>query len=284
MNRLAASAVETVPAALTALVLAGSRGLGDPLARYANVSHKALIEIGGQPMLARVVAALARVPRIARIVIVIERPDLVSELGLERIAGGRPLEVHAAAGSPSLSVAQALRELGAPLFVTTADHALLEPEWIEHFLDHAPADADAIAALAPRAAIEAAVPGTRRTWLRFADGAYSGCNLFLFARPPAAAVVRLWREIENERKHPLRMLRRLGFGFALRYALGLLPLGAALARLGALTRSRIAIVELPFGRAAVDVDKPEDLELVRRLLSNKSPLPHAGEGQGEGRA
>ena len=42
----------------TALVLAGSRGEPDALSQYAGVSHKALIEIGGETLLARVVRAL----------------------------------------------------------------------------------------------------------------------------------------------------------------------------------------------------------------------------------
>src|SRR3546814_2840098 len=40
---------------LTALVLAGSRGPHKPLAIYAGVSHKALIEIDGLTMVERVV-------------------------------------------------------------------------------------------------------------------------------------------------------------------------------------------------------------------------------------
>ena len=49
---------------LTAVVLAGSRREGDPLAAAAGVSHKALIPVGEVPMLQRVVSTLAAVPRI----------------------------------------------------------------------------------------------------------------------------------------------------------------------------------------------------------------------------
>lgn len=165
-------------------------------------------------------------------------------------------------------MAAALADLGAPLLVTTADHALLETAWLTEFLAACPADADVTAALAGRAAVEAAAPHTRRTWLRFADGDYSGCNLFLMARPAAAGVVELWRELERHRKEPLRMMRRLGWLFALRYRLGRLTLSAATARLGALAGgARLAIVTMRDGRAAVDVDKPADLELARELAN-----------------
>ena len=51
---------------LTALVLAGTRPGGDPLAGYAGVSHKVLIDIGGTTMIERVVAGLAAAPAVQR--------------------------------------------------------------------------------------------------------------------------------------------------------------------------------------------------------------------------
>ncbi len=254
---------------LTALVLAGTRTGGDPMAAHAGVSHKALIEVGGRTMIERVVCALAAVPEVTRIIVAIEQPELLSGLaGLQPAVLGKPLSTMSTASGPSATVAAALAALGVPLLVTTADHALLETAWLTEFLAACPADADVTAALAERAAVEAAAPHTRRTWLRFADGDYSGCNLFLMARPAAAGVVELWRELERHRKDPLRMMQRLGWLFALRYRLGQLTLSAAAARLGTLAGgARLAIVTLRDGRAAIDVDKPTDLELARELVN-----------------
>ena len=252
---------------LTALVLAGTRSGGDPLAAHAGVSHKALIDVGGRTMIERVVTALAAVPQVTRIVIAIERPELLRDLPeLQPATLGKPLSTMDTASGPSATVASALASLGVPLLVTTADHALLQTAWLTEFLAACPADADVSAALAGRAAVEAAAPHTRRTWLRFADGDYSGCNLFLMSRPAAAGVIELWRELEQHRKEPLRMMQRLGWMFALRYRLGRLSLSAATARLGALAGgARLAIVTLRDGQSAIDVDKPADLDLVREL-------------------
>lgn len=251
---------------LTALVLAGTRAGGDPLAAYAGVSHKALIEVGGCTMIERVVGALAAIPDIARIVIAIERPEILSTLaGLRAAAGGKPLLTAPAADGPSASVASMLKREGTPLLVTTADHALLRPEWLRSFLDACPPNIDVAVALARRQAILAAAPDTQRTYLRFTDGEYSGCNLFLLRRPAAAGVVDLWQRLESERKRPLRMVRKLGISFALRYRFGRLGLDDALARLERLSGARVGIVELADGRAAIDVDTPVDLDLVRRL-------------------
>ncbi len=253
---------------LAALVLAGTRAGGDPLAAQAGVSHKALIEVGGRTMIERVVQALDAVPAVARIVVAIERPELLAPLpGLRPPACRKPVTTTAAAAGPSATVAAALAAEGTPLLVTTADHALLRPDWLCDFLDAAPADADAAVALARRGDVMAAAPGTRRTWLRFTEGEYSGCNLFLFRRPAAAGVVALWQRLESDRRRPLAMIRRLGFGYALRYRFGRLRLDDAMARLGRLSAARVAVVEMTDGRAAIDVDKAEDLELVRRLAA-----------------
>lgn len=252
---------------LSALVLAGTRPGGDPLAEYAGVSHKALIEVGGSTMIERVVAALSDSPEVARIVIAIDRPELLADLpGLK--ACTKPLTTMPTQEGPSATVAAALAREPTPLLVTTADHALLQAQWVHEFLAACPPEADVVAGLAPRAAVEAAAPGTRRTWLSFSDGDFSGCNLFLLARPEAAGAVALWREIERERKEPLRMMQRLGWSFALRYKMGQLSSAAAAARLGELSGgARLALVSMRDGRAAIDVDKAADLDLVRQLVS-----------------
>jgi len=249
-----------------ALVLAGSRGGADPLAFYAGVSDKALIEVDGETMLARVVAAL-RAAGAARITVSASSPavaDHAAALGTEPLA---------AEPGPSRSTAAGLAALGAPLVVTTADHALLEPAWIGQFLRDAPAGADVAALLARRDLIEAAAPGTRRTYLRFADGDWSGCNLFLLATPRAAAAIELWRAVEADRKRPWRIVRRLGPGLLLRYLLRRLTLADAVAHLGRTAGIRAAIVAAHDGYAAIDVDKPADLDLVRAIVAKAQHLP-----------
>ncbi|MCC6917853.1 MAG: NTP transferase domain-containing protein [Alphaproteobacteria bacterium] len=245
-------------AGFTALVLAGSRGGVDPVAAYAGVAHKALIPVGGVPMVARVIQAL-REAGAGRIAVSTDAPEVIA---IVEAAGAEPI---APAAQPSASVAAALAALGTPLLVTTADHALLRPEWVRHFLADVPAEADVAILLAERALVEAAAPGTRRTWYRFADGAWSGCNLFHLATPRAAAALALWQRVETHRKRPWRLAGMIGLGTLLRYALGRLTIAAAVARIGASVGIRAAMVPSRHGLAALDVDKPADLDLARAL-------------------
>ncbi|MES3151326.1 nucleotidyltransferase family protein [Sphingomonas faeni] len=248
----------TMTTGFNALILAGSRGGVDPVATYARVAHKALIVLDDRTLLARVAQALRDAG--ATHIAVSVSDDAV---GAEAAALG--LTVLNAATGPSLSVRAGIVALGTPLLVTTADHALLQPDWIRRFRADTPATADVAALLARRDVIEVAAPGTARTYLRFADGAWSGCNLFQFATPRSVAALDLWAQVEADRKRPWRIVRRLGIGTLLRYLSGRLTLVEAIAHLGRLAGLEAAAVASPFGLAAVDVDKPSDLDLVRTL-------------------
>ena len=250
--------MNAVPAAL---ILAGSRpGAPDPVALSERVAHKALAEVGGATMLERVARAL-QAAGVARIAVSADAPAVVA------LAARLGLEIIAPAAGPAQSVANALAVLGAPLLVTTADHALLDPAWVRDFLTDTPPGSDVAVLLARREAVEAAAPGSRRTWLRFADGQWSGCNLFLLATPNAAAALVLWRRVEAERKRPWRLAARIGVGTLVQYLLGRLALGAAVARLGRRNGMAAAVVAARDGLAAVDVDRPGDLVQVRSILA-----------------
>ena len=55
-----------------ALVLAAARGPDDPMAKAFGLPHKCLLEVGGEPMLRRVVRALKAAPEVRDITIVID--------------------------------------------------------------------------------------------------------------------------------------------------------------------------------------------------------------------
>lgn len=248
--------------AFTALVLAGSRGEPDALSAYAGVSHKGLIELAGRTLLERVVTALSDAGATH---IGVSTADAAIIALLDKIKVAATLEALPASPSPSLSVRQGAEALGLPVLVTTVDHALLQPEWVIRFLNDVPETADVAALLAPEAAVRTAAPQTQRSYMRFADGRYSGCNLFYLRNARALNVIDLWRRIETHRKQPWKIAAMLGPGMLLGYLAGRLTLDQAVTRLGAKAGVAAAAVRTPYGLAAVDVDKPADLDLVRQI-------------------
>ncbi len=257
---------------IPALVLAGSRrGEADPVAAHAGVRHKCLAPAAGVPMLCRVVEALRAVPRIGTIHVAVAEPRLLEEPAcLREPLRNRRIRPVACAASVSRSVAELFAETGAPLLVTTADHPLLTPRMIETFLDLAAREpADLVAGLVAEATIRQRLPQTRRTFLRFRDGGFSGANLFLLAGPDAAAILAFWQRVEAERKRPWRIARALGPGLLLAYLLRRMGLETAMKRASRRIGGTARAVVLPFAEAAVDVDKPADLELVEELLARR---------------
>ena len=255
----------------TAIVLAGSRDGVDPVAEAAGAPCKAVVEVDGTPMVLRVLDALSRAASVDS-VLVAGLPeealrDPVIRSGMTR---HRAIPVPGSS-TPSATVAQVLAGVpeGQPVLVTTADHALLESGIVDAFAAGADGcGADVAIGLARAAAVFEVAPDTKRTVTRLSDGGYCGTNLFALLTPRARQAVGFWGRMERKRKNPVRMARTLGARTLFRYLTRRLSLGDALARLSDLSGARIAPVLLPFGIAAIDVDKPADLELVRRLAAN----------------
>lgn len=245
------------------LILGGRRGGADPVAAAAGVSHKALAPVAGTPMLARVVATLRAALPGAEIGVAIDATPEIAAL----LATLGPLAVETPGGSPCTTVAAAMArpEFAPPLLIATADHPLLTAAMVRHFLGNLPDDVDAAVALARRETVEA-VYASKRTYWRFADREVSGCNLFYIGPRRAQEIVGFWKRLENDRKTPWKMLRHLGPGTVLAFALGRLALGDALDRLGRRAGARIAAVDMPFAEAPIDVDRAADLALAETIL------------------
>jgi len=154
-----------------------------------------------------------------------------------------------------------------PVLLTTCDHPMLTSAMVDAFARQAlHKDADVVLCLAPYALVREAYPEMKKTVLRFSDGEFCSCNLFIFNTPEGRGVADFWRRIEQQRKKPLRIIRLLGWRAVLRYRLGLLSLEEALQRLGKRLGLRIAPVVVPYADAAIDVDSLDDLQRVRARL------------------
>ncbi|MUH05188.1 nucleotidyltransferase family protein [Commensalibacter melissae] len=251
---------------INALILAGSRqGKQDPLALHAHVSHKAIIPVLGKPMIEYVTETLAKIESINEIAVSIEKFEVVRDI-LPNFIKYLPT-----CPGPSASIIQAIQALGTPLLITTADNPLLQPEWVEYFIQEAEASqCDLAVGIALKEQIEKDVPNTKRTYIKLADGSFSGCNIFMFRTPRSIQVTKLWQKLESYRKSPVKMGLLLGYSIILRYILHRLTRKALKKRIFKLTKVKIDFVIIPWGQAAVDVDKPDDLHLVNNLMSDRS--------------
>jgi CTP:molybdopterin cytidylyltransferase MocA len=256
--------------------LAGRRPGEDRFAGAHNVAAKALIPVGGEPMLGRVARTLLDSPSVGRIVVLSQQAEALLTGGLAWMADEPRIATAEAGDGISASVAAVAGSAAAPypVLATTADHPLLTPEMIEAFIAGA-AGADAAFAMVERRTVESVHPGTRRTWLKAADGHYSGANLFAFMTVRSRSGIESWARAEKDRKRALRLLSYLGPAIFLRAVTRTISLDAAAEWAGRKAGVRLKAVPLPFAEAAIDVDKPADLELAERILAARAGLPAA---------
>lgn len=262
--------------AFEALLLAGSRPGGDPLAREAGLPTKALLPIAGRAMILRVLDALRASSRVRGIRIVgLAEEDVARSPELAALVERGGVACLRGMATPSTSVVAAIDAApGAfPLLVTTADHPLLTPAAIDAFCERAAAGGgDFAVGLVPAAIVRAAFPGARRTWLRFRGEEFCSCNLFAVLTPRGRRVPEAWVRIEAERKRPWKLVAALGPLSLARFLLGRLSLADAFAlgsrKLGADVRP----VLMDEARIAVDVDRAGDRALAESILaSDASP-------------
>jgi len=176
--------------------------------------------------------------------------------------------------TPSSSAYHVLQSLPESTLVllTTADHALLNPQIVDHFCSSArTSGCDIVAGLASSELVGAAYPDMRRTVTRLRDGGYCSCNLFAFLTPRAHAAADFWRRVENQRKKPLRVISVIGWMAVFRYLLGRLTLTEGLNRLSQRLGFRVGTVLMPFPEAAVDVDTVDDWMFAQTAVRDQAP-------------
>jgi CTP:molybdopterin cytidylyltransferase MocA len=264
----------------TALVLAASRGNLDPLALAGGVSHKCFIDIGGEPMLRRVVRAAAESGRIGRIVIAIEEGSIaeareilapVPGAGAFLYVGSRDniaTSVTAAAGAfPDLL----------PLVITTGDNALHTAEMVRHFCDALDpliaGGADGAIGLTPARYILDKYPGETRAFHRFRDGEFSSCNLYaLLTRRAIENGPAVFRTGGQFGKKPKRLIGAFGLLAFLVYKSRMASLPVFLRFVSRAIGLKAAPVLMPFAEGPIDVDRMQDWELANRIVAEREKV------------
>ena len=252
------------------IILAGDRGAEDPVAQAAGAGCKAMASIAGQPLLARILETVNSAPQLAHCHIVGPSADIVAAnptlASLIATSGARWL---APEDSPVASAMTALAGIDAdrPVLITTADHALLTHDMITAMCTPRD-DVDLAVGLIDRARVSSAYPESRRTAIKLGGRGYCGCNLFAIHKARGRVLVDAWRRVEDERKHPARVVSgMLGWGALARYALRRLSIEQAFSGLSRRFDVRVAPTLLTTPEAAIDVDTVADLRQVEAILN-----------------
>lgn len=254
-----------------AVVLAGDGSFRDPAAPAGEVPGKALLRIGSRVMVDYVVAALKSCAEIRKIVLV--GPEAVRTLyGAESgllfaDPGASPLGSFAAGVAALEAAGEA--ETGTPwVLACTGDLPFLTPAAVKDFLNRCrEREAAFYYPIIPRQIAEERFPGVKRTYARLREGTFTGGNLFLLDRRILGSCMAKAEEFIRLRKKPARLAQLVGCEILWKYFFGLLSVKDVEERVSELFGVRGAAVVSHYPEIGVDVDKPADLVLARRLLS-----------------
>ena len=261
---------------LNTLILAGTRdGQYDEVAQAASVSCKAFALVNNKSMIERVIDALKENSSVHNITISLAKNISIEteSPNLNKKIQNNEVNKIDSDTSPVRSILKFIQtsKNNSTLLVTTADHALLSNNIVNDFITQFDSkNYDAAVAILPLDILIKKYPSLNRTRLKFSDGDFKGCNLFLFKNEKSAEkILEFWQKIEMYRKEPLKMIRALGPFLLLLYMTRQLSLQEALAALGQKTGLKLQAIKLTQPEAAIDVDSRADLDFVRSIAASQ---------------
>ncbi len=254
------------------ILLAAQRaGVVNPLAEAHGVSHKCLIPIAGEALIARTLASISSHPGCRAVHILIE-PD--GERAVRPVAeifarDDLPIRFIASDSNIAGSVLLGCENGTAPFVVTTADNVLIKHDSIERLVKVMGEGADAAAALANKDDIRSVHPEAQRFFYEFRDHGYANCNLYGIADRHALNAVEIFREGGQFMNHPRRLVNAFGLLNILMMRFGWIKIDSAFERMSKRFGIDIRRVPLADGTQAIDVDNERTYRIVEAILENR---------------
>lgn len=257
------------------VVAGGQPGPDDPLFPYTQGKPKALLPIGGQPMLAYVLRALHEARHVDGLVVV-GIPEAEGALAANSLPASQQLTFLPDRGGIVANARQGLewllanRPQAAEVLFSTADIPLLTGPVVDTFVDQCrPFDRLAYYNVVTRETMENRFPHSDRTFVRLHETEIAGGDLILAQSRILDTNQALWEALSDARKHAWQLARIVGFRTLLRLLLHRLSLPEVEQLAGDMFAAPIRILISLHPELAMDVDKPEQVDLLRRHLSTE---------------
>jgi GTP:adenosylcobinamide-phosphate guanylyltransferase len=249
-------------AIVNAVVLAG--GPHDAVARLQpGAPNKAFVDIGGMTLVGRVLAALRSSNTLGRIVVVAPpsvrgRPDLAfaDELRPDGVRITESLRNGLAGFSHDEDV-----------LVVASDLPVLTPAAVDDFVERLGVlRGDVVYGCVEKGAHVQRYPEVPHTWARMREGTFCGGGIVAIKPRALPLLERFIERLGAARKHPFRLASLFGWDMLARFALGRLAIAQAEARATAILGAPVRALVSPYPETAVNVDRPSDVALARRLV------------------
>ncbi len=153
------------------------------------------------------------------------------------------------------------------LLLVSGDLPLLTSESLSDFLKRSFYFlADGYYPVLSRETMEKKFPGSQRTYGKLREGFLTGGNVILLRPQVLIDNWDLGEKLLEARKKPFQLAQILGFSTLIKFLTRTLTVKEAEGRLSYLTGYNLKAVFTPYAEIGLDVDKPEDLNMVKKFL------------------
>lgn len=241
----------------------------EPLYELTQGKSKALLEIAGKPMVQWVLDALNASEKIEQIVVVGLDPEsgLICDKPLSYIPNQGGMIDNIRSGVAKVVELNSKSEL---VILVSSDIPALTTEMVDWTIDTAlETQDDFYYNLITREVMETRYPGSNRSFFKLKDIEVCGGDMNVVRVSAAYGNDELWNKIVSARKNPFKQAALFGFWTLFLVLTRRLSLEDAVPRVEKQLGIKGRAVICPYAELAMDVDKPHQLEILRKDLEKQ---------------
>ena len=247
----------------------------EPLYSYSNGGSKAMIDVAGKPMVQWVLDALNEARQVDNIILIglPAKSNLVSRKPLHYLSNhGRMLNNIVAGVNKALE----LNPQGKYVMIVSSDIPAINGRMVDWLVNTVSQTKDDLYyGVVPREVMEKRYPTSRRTYTRLKDMEVCGADINVTHVRMATQHLDTWEELIGNRKSPLKQASVIGLGTLFQVATHSIALDDLVKRVSQRIGIKGRAILWKDAEAGMDVDKPFQLEIMRRDLARRERLAAA---------
>ncbi len=255
---------------MNAIVTAG--GIPQPsdkLYAYSNGDSKALIDVAGKPMVQWVLDALGDAKKVDHVIVIGLSPKtgLTCKKPLHYVSNqGRMLANITAGVNKSLEI----NPRGEYVLIVSADIPALKSDMVDWLVKTCMQTKDDLYyGVCPREVMESRFPESNRTYTRLRDMEVCGADINVSHVRMVTEHLDTWEQLIGNRKSPMRQAGVIGLDTLIQFAFRQFTLQGLVERASERIGIKGRAIIWDHAEPCMDVDKPHQLELLRRDLAQK---------------
>ncbi|MBI3159147.1 MAG: nucleotidyltransferase family protein [Chloroflexi bacterium] len=253
---------------MDAIVTAGGIPMPDePLYPYTQGASKALVDVAGRPMIQWSLDALSGAKKVENVIIIglDESHGLKCAKPLAYVPNHGGMVDNIRAGTKRV---MELNPAASHVLIVSSDIPTITAEMVDWTVTTClETDDDMYYNVVERSVMEKRFPGSNRTYTKLKGIQVCGGDMNVIKPWVVLSERGLWKKLEASRKNALKQASLVGFDTLLLILFRLVDLKGAEKQASKRLGLKARVVECPYAEIGMDVDKPNQLELLRADLA-----------------